>query len=356
MLDEATSSVYQITDNIYERKGKQIWINAVVNGTQTKFQWDTGATCSMVGIEGYKQLGSPPCHATDITLRAYGNSALKVKSQCYVNVKVGQNAKENLRLLIVDSDQGANLLGLDWSDTFGLSQKGLSAVAHALSSTDFSSTDNAESQINRITKQYKDVFKPGIGLCKTQTVSIHLKADAQPSFSKPRQIPYSRRQATKEELDRLVSEGVLQRIDFSDWAAPIVVVSKPSGKVRICGDFKQLNQLIAVDQHPLPLLDDLTEKLRGGRYFSKLDLADAYLQLELDDNAKKLCVINTPFGLYKYNRMCFGVASSPAQFQRCMDSLTANLPGVAAYLDDLIVSGATREKHWANLNRLLAKL
>ncbi|KAF6035044.1 hypothetical protein EB796_006640 [Bugula neritina] len=133
-------------------------------------------------------------------------------------------------------------------------------------------------------------------------------------------------------------------------------ISEPSGKVRVCGDFKQLNQRISIDQHPLPKLDDLMEKLRGGVYFSKLDLADAYLQLELDDEAKKLCVINTPFGLYRYNRMCFGIASSPAQFQRCMDSLTVELPGVAAYLDDLIITGSTVDEHWANLNRLLAKL
>jgi len=98
------------------------------------------------------------------------------------------------------------------------------------------------------------------------------------------------------------------------------------------------------------------EKLRGGVLFSKLDLADAYLQLELDENAKKVCVINTPFGLYRYHRMCFGVASSPAQFQRCMDSLTSELPGVAAYLDDLIVTGKTKQEHWDNLGRLLTKL
>ena len=98
------------------------------------------------------------------------------------------------------------------------------------------------------------------------------------------------------------------------------------------------------------------EKLRGGVYFSKLDLADAYLQLELDDASKNLCVINTPFGLYRYETMCFGVASSPAQFQRCMDALTQELPGVAAYLDDLIIAGSTEKEHWDNLKRVLAKL
>ena len=85
-------------------------------------------------------------------------------------------------------------------------------------------------------------------------------------------------------------------------------------------------------------------------------MADAYLQRELHDNAKKLCVVNTPFGLYQYNRMCFGIASGPAQFQRCMDSLTQNLPGVATYLDDLIVTATTEEEHWTNLSNLLAAL
>ena len=361
VIDETTSTIYQVIEkanSMYERKGKQIWLNALVNGKQAKFQWDTGATCSMVGLVGYKQLGSPPCEPTDTTLHAYGNSSLKVKGQCFVDVQLAQTVKEKLRLLVVDSNEGSNLFGLDWSDAFGLSQQGLSAIVQTIHTNSKKPANDylPTSDITTIKERYSDVFKPGIGRCKSLKVSIHTKPDAQPAFSKPRNIPYSTRQATRAELERLVSEGVLEQINFSDWAAPIVVVSKPSGKVRVCGDFKQLNQRISIDQHPLPKLDDLMEKLRGGVYFSKLDLADAYLQLELDDEAKKLCVINTPFGLYRYNRMCFGIASSPAQFQRCMDSLTVELPGVAAYLDDLIITGSTVDEHWANLNRLLAKL
>ena len=360
--EKETSSVYQIsasTNAIHERQGKQIWINTTVNSLPIKFQWDTGATCSMVGIQGYKQLGSPLCKPTATNLRAYGNSALKVKGECSVTVQVGTTVKHDLRLLVVDSQYGSNLFGLDWSDTFGLSEQGLAAITHSVLSDNTASTSSItpqiESKVHKMSDKFPDVFKPGIGCCKSLKVLIHLKQQAQPS-SKPHDIPYSSQEATKCELDRLVAEGVLERIDFSDWAAPIVVVSKPSGKIRICGDYKQLNQRIMVDKHPLPKLDDLMRKLRGGTFFSKLDLADAYLQLELDDNAKQVCVINTPFGLYRYNRMCFGVASSPAQFQRCMDSLVGDLPGVAAYLDDLIVTGRTEEEHWENLSKLLAKL
>ena len=104
------------------------------------------------------------------------------------------------------------------------------------------------------------------------------------------------------------------------------------------------------------MLDSLLEKLQGGKFYSKIDLADAYLQIELDDESKKLCVINTPFGLYQYNRMCFGIASSPAQFQRCMDSMIIDLPEVVAYLDDIIVTGKSEEEHWFNLQNLLQRL
>ena len=92
------------------------------------------------------------------------------------------------------------------------------------------------------------------------------------------------------------------------------------------------------------------------QFYLKIDLAEAYLQLELDEDVKKLCVINTPFGLYQYHRMCFDLALSPAQFQRLMDTMISGLPGVAAYLDDLIITGSTETEHWENLGRLIQKL
>ena len=100
----------------------------------------------------------------------------------------------------------------------------------------------------------------------------------------------------------------------------------------------------------------LLEKLQDGQFYSKIDLADAYLQLKLDEDAKKLCVINTPFRLYQYHKMCCGVVSSPAQFQRLIDTLISGLPGVAAYLDDLIITRSTETEHWENLERLIQKL
>jgi hypothetical protein len=346
-----------ISSETAERIGKQIWIRLEVNGRDTEFQWDTGATCSMVGLAGHKRIGSPPLTPVQTCLKGYGEKKLDIKGECFVDVKVGEQFETNLRLLVVDTYDGSNLFGLDWSDRFGLSQQGLSVFQETTHAVETDQCQTAsQRKISELSARYPDVFKPGLGCCTKLKVPIHLKADAKPVFFKPRDVPFSRRQAVKEELERLVSEGVLEHLDFSEYAAPIVAVSKPNGKVRICGDFKMLNKHISVDQHPLPKLDELMEKLTGGERYTKIDLADAYLQLKLDDEARKLCVINTSFGLFRYNRMCFGVASSPAQFQRCMDTMIADLPGVGAYLDDIIVTGSTSEQHWANLERLLSRL
>uniref|UniRef100_A0A915E576 RNA-directed DNA polymerase n=1 Tax=Ditylenchus dipsaci TaxID=166011 RepID=A0A915E576_9BILA len=89
----------------------------------------------------------------------------------------------------------------------------------------------------------------------------------------------------------------------------------------------------------------LFASLNGARFFSKLDLADAYLQIELDEESKKLAVINTHRGLFRYNRLPFGVKSAPGIFQQLMDTLLSGIPGAVAYLDDIIIVGSSIEEH-----------
>ncbi|KRX71353.1 Uncharacterized protein T06_16072 [Trichinella sp. T6] len=99
-----------------------------------------------------------------------------------------------------------------------------------------------------------------------------------------------------------------------------------------------------VDSYPIPRPEDLYQALRGWKTFTKLDLSDAYLQVELDEESKRILVINTHKGLYQYNRLPFGVASAPAIFQKIMNTMLAGIPNVAAYLDDIILTGATDDE------------
>ena len=88
------------------------------------------------------------------------------------------------------------------------------------------------------------------------------------------------------ELDRLESSGILEKVSYSEWAAPIMVVPKKDGKIRLCGDYKvTVNSALEVDQYPLPRPDDLFATLAGGNKFTTLDLSQAYLQLVLDEES-----------------------------------------------------------------------
>ena len=119
------------------------------------------------------------------------------------------------------------------------------------------------------------------------------------------------------EIWRLEQQGVIEQVQFSDWAAPIVAALKKGSELRVCGDNSlTVNPVIVPDSYPLPRIDDLLASLAGGESFTKLDLSSAYQQVELDEESKKLLTVNTPWGLFRYNRLPFGVSVAPAIFQR----------------------------------------
>ena len=119
--------------------------------------------------------------------------------------------------------------------------------------------------------------------------------------------------------------------------------------MRICGDYKPtVNTQIEIAHHPLPTVELITSKLSRNTVFSKIDLKTAFQQLELDEASKELCTVNTNKGLFKVNRLPFGVASSPALWQRTIDIILTNLPGVCCYI---LVAAKTESEH---LNRLRA--
>ena len=107
------------------------------------------------------------------------------------------------------------------------------------------------------------------------------------------------------ELEKLEQQRIIYRVDTSDLATPIVAIPKKGGSVRLCGDFKvTLNPVLNIDQYPLPQTDDVFSNLVGGEKFTKIDLHQAYLQLQ----SKPLLTINTHQGLYRYSTMTYGIS------------------------------------------------
>ena len=184
-----------------------------------------------------------------------------------------------------------------------------------------------------------------------------MKSDEPPRFFKARMVPYALRSSIEDELDRLEWEGILEKVTHSEWATPIVAVPKPDGRVHLCGHFKvSVNQFFRVGQYPLPTAQDLYVTLAGGKKFSKLDLSQAFLQLELHPDSLKYCTLNTHQGLYWFTCLPFGIASAPAIFQKMMDTILQGIPGTMCYIDDILVMGASDVEHLQRLEEVLCHL
>lgn len=204
-------------------------------------------------------------------------------------------------------------------------------------------------------------YKSKLNLNSTKILGIQakltLKENTTPVFCKPRTVPFKLLSLVEQELQTLVRDGVLEKVNTSQWVTPIVPVLKKNNRVRICGDFSIIiNPNLLVDQHPLPTIDELFASMAGGVKFTKIDLQQAYLQLEVREEDRALLTLNTHKGLFRSTRLMYGIASAPAIWQREMENILRDIPGVSVFIDDIRITGPDDETHLRRLELVLQRL
>ena len=154
----------------------------------------------------------------------------------------------------------------------------------------------------------------------------------------------------------MLDAGIIQP-SCSDWASPVCLVRKRCGGVRVCTDYQGLNRACVKDAFPLPRIHDCLDTLSGNEWFSNIDMASGYYQVEVEDEDRYLTAFITKYGLFEYVRMPFGLSNGPATFQRVVHLVLAGLlwRKALAYLDDVTILGKNFENALENLREVLGR-
>jgi hypothetical protein len=319
----------QSQESVSDLIWKEVILQGVNQNHTLSMMVDTGATVNVIPKADCIRLGLSWSGSQAVSLRCYGGNSISVLGTMQL-MATGPSGTPHLTHFMV-TEEGKPLLGIP-----GI-RKLIAPGEDCL-------------VINNL-------FSKDPGLDTTASVHITLKRDAEPMQQRARPLPVSVRTCVQDALDDMVSQGVLEHIpddETPSWLSPIVVIVKkqsPEGqveKVRICADLRELNKAIVLDRHPMPSLEEMTTTLVqdsavGELMFSKLDFTSAYHHLPMDSASSKLLAIATPFGNFRYKRLIFGLANAPAIFQRYLESVLQNIPGVTIYLDDVVIQGNPAE-------------
>lgn len=183
--------------------------------------------------------------------------------------------------------------------------------------------------------------------------------DATPIRCKVRIIPPGKLARVLEEIDRLVKRGIIRRVESSAWLHPMIAVPKPTGRLRICIDARELNKLTKKNAYPQQNANRILSMIGKARYISTIDLTDAFFQIPLHKDSREKTAFAVPTrGTYVYDRMPMGLTNSGAELCSLIDSLFGSEfePNAFPYLDDIVVVTESFDTHLSILKRISEKL
>ncbi|XP_038106874.1 uncharacterized protein K02A2.6-like [Culex quinquefasciatus] len=198
-----------------------------------------------------------------------------------------------------------------------------------------------------------------IGKIKGVVARIQVNPEVKPVQQTQCHVPIPLRERTEKEIQRLLSQDVIEEAPRdSPWISRLVVrpkVGEPSA-VRLCVDMRDANQAIVPQHYPLPTFDSIVPHLHNCKWFSKIDLNKAFHQVELAEDSREITTFAAHNGYFRYKRLMFGLSCASEVFQGIIERMLTGLPGVKAFIDDILVFAATKKEHDEILRAVLDRL
>ena len=221
----------------------------------------------------------------------------------------------------------------------------------------FGSCDGFEEEemVKMLKGEYPEVFSDLPGKTNACTLRIDTGLEA-PRGSHPYRIPNKLKEGVRSEVEKLVGLGIVVP-STSPWASPVVPVPKTDGTVRVCVDYRKLNEVTVADPYYMTTMEEILERVGESRVMSKLDLAKGFYQVEVDPNSREKTAFVSPYGKFEFTRMPFGLKNAPAIFQRLMEVVLRDCYDCSApYIDDIVVFSCSVGEHVEHLRRVLGAL
>ncbi|GFU43099.1 retrovirus-related Pol polyprotein from transposon 17.6 [Trichonephila clavipes] len=216
-------------------------------------------------------------------------------------------------------------------------------------------TVDANISFKNILSEYPDLSNPSlISKSASHGTVHHIITTGPPVTARPRRLHPKLYDAVKVEFEFLLAQGII-RPSKSPWSSPLHVVPKSDSTVRPVGDYRQLNSVTEFDSYPMPYLNDFAHALHGKKIFSKIDIFKAFHQIPIAECDIPKTAVTTPWGLYEYTHLCFGLVNAPQTFMRFMHEVLKRTSFCFVYLDDILCYSENAEEHRSHFKNYIPK-